>query len=79
MGRPGGSLVSGISHLGSLPAGEVSSGIASGLDAEFQVSIAVLIAPSLLSGVPVRCRPWAVPTFHATVLFSATIFRTPDI
>lgn len=58
VGRSGGSLVSGISHLGSLPAGRVSSGIASDLDTEFQVSVAVLISPGLLNGVPICCRPW---------------------
>ena len=79
MGRPGGSLVSGISHLGSLPADEVSSGIASDLDAEFHVSRAVLISPSLLSGVPAGCRPWTVITFHAAIFLSATIFRTLNI
>ena len=69
VGRSGGSLVSGISHLGSLPVGRVSSGIASDLDAEFQVSVAVLISPGLLNGVPICCRPWTVIIFHATIFF----------
>ena len=43
----------------------MSSGIASDLDAEFHVSRAVLISPSLLSGVPAGCSEEFCEIFRA--------------